>query len=72
MKCCRIDYCFHLFNSTMMSEGFFALCLHRYRGPDSGYLDVYPGSIVIVWRVEPSGWAGALDMDGGWGWIPFG
>ncbi|KAB5594539.1 RasGEF domain containing protein [Ceratobasidium theobromae] len=56
----------------MMSEGFFALCLHQYRGPDSGYLDVYPGSIVIVWRVEPSGWAGALDMDGGWGWIPFG
>jgi hypothetical protein len=54
------------------TEGFFALCMYRYRGPDETHLNVSPGSLVVVWRVEASGWAGALDLEGGWGWVPFG
>ncbi|CAE7232717.1 unnamed protein product [Rhizoctonia solani] len=56
------------------TEGFFALCMHHYRAHDDTHLDIAPGRLVVVWRVEPSGWAGVVDFEGGWswGWIPFG
>ncbi|KAH7338886.1 ras guanine nucleotide exchange factor domain-containing protein [Rhizoctonia solani] len=56
------------------TEGFFALCMHEYRATDETHLDILPGRLVVVWRVEPSGWAGVVDFEGGWGWgwIPFG
>ncbi|CAE6463570.1 unnamed protein product [Rhizoctonia solani] len=56
------------------TEGFFALCMHQYRATDETHLNISPGRLVVVWRVEPSGWAGVVDFEGGWGWgwIPFG
>ncbi|CAE6527741.1 unnamed protein product [Rhizoctonia solani] len=56
------------------TEGFFALCMNHYRAYDETHLDIAPGRIVVVWRVEPSGWAGVVDFEGGWrwGWIPLG
>ncbi|KAJ1302700.1 hypothetical protein OPQ81_003015 [Rhizoctonia solani] len=56
------------------TEGFFALCMHRYQAWDETHLDISPGRLVVVWRVEPSGWAGVVDFEGGWGWgwIPYG
>ncbi|KAF8753854.1 hypothetical protein RHS01_06670 [Rhizoctonia solani] len=38
---------------------------------DETQLDVQPGRLVAVRRVEPSGWAGVVDVEGGKGWIPF-
>ncbi|EUC56727.1 RasGEF domain protein [Rhizoctonia solani AG-3 Rhs1AP] len=56
------------------TEGFFALCMHHYRAYDATHLEIAPGRLVVVWRVEASGWAGVVDFEGGWswGWIPFG
>ncbi|KAG8715947.1 hypothetical protein FRC11_012566 [Ceratobasidium sp. 423] len=56
------------------TEGFFALCMHRYQAQDETHLDIAPGRLVVVWRVEPSGWAGVVDFEGDWdwGWIPYG
>ncbi|CAE6452147.1 unnamed protein product [Rhizoctonia solani] len=53
------------------TDGFFALVMHRHRAQDETQLDVHPGRFVVVWRVEPSGWAGVVDVEGGRGWIPF-
>ncbi|CAE6421379.1 unnamed protein product [Rhizoctonia solani] len=53
------------------TNGFFALVMHRYRAQDETQLDIYPGRLVAVRRVEPSGWAGVVDVEGGRGWIPF-
>ncbi|ELU41161.1 RasGEF domain-containing protein [Rhizoctonia solani AG-1 IA] len=59
--------------ATMMTskDGFFALVIHRYCAQDETQLDVQPGRLVAVRRVEPSGWAGVVDVEGGKGWIPF-
>ncbi|CUA67465.1 RasGEF domain-containing serine/threonine-protein kinase X [Rhizoctonia solani] len=55
------------------TEGFFALCIHHYRAHDETHLNVAPGRLVVVWRVE-AGWAAVVDFEGGWawGWVPFG
>jgi hypothetical protein len=53
------------------TNGFFALVMYRYRAQDETQLDIYPGRLVAVRRVEPSGWAGVVDVEGGRGWIPF-
>ncbi|CAE6465771.1 unnamed protein product [Rhizoctonia solani] len=52
-------------------DGFFALVIHRYCAQDETQLDVQPGRLVAVRWVEPSGWAGVVDVEGGKGWIPF-
>lgn len=56
----------------MASEGVFALCVYGFGGPDDSFLDIEPGSLVVVWGVEPNGWAGVSDSEGRRGWIPLG
>ncbi|KAG8739288.1 hypothetical protein FRC10_005816 [Ceratobasidium sp. 414] len=60
-----------LYSITTTMSGF-ALCLHGYAGPDNAHLECVPGELLYVHRIEPSGWAGAVEPDDGrWGWVPW-
>lgn len=52
-----------------MADSFFALCVCAFAGGD-GCLTCNPGELLIVYRVEKSGWAGAQSEDGRYGWMP--
>lgn len=53
-----------------MSDSFFALCVCGFSGGE-GCLTCSPGELLIVYRVEKSGWAGAQSEDGRYGWMPW-
>ncbi|KAF8602382.1 ras GEF [Ceratobasidium sp. AG-I] len=53
-----------------MTDSFFALCVCAFAGGD-GCLTCNPGELLIVYRVEKSGWAGAQSEDGRYGWMPW-